>query len=65
MLGITSGTQSILSFNYGAKKLDRIRQGEKVILAMAVLFGAVMFLAVQLFPQPFARIFTNDPTRCV
>ena len=62
MLGITSGTQSILSFNYGAKKLDRIRQGEKVILAMAVLFGAVMFLAVQLFPQPFARIFTNDPT---
>ena len=27
--GITSGTQPILSFNYGAKNIDRIRQGRR------------------------------------
>ena len=36
--GITSGTQPILSFNYGAKNTDRIRKGEKEIAKMALLF---------------------------
>ncbi len=38
MGGITGGTQAILSYNYGAKKVDRIRQGEKYILAICVIF---------------------------
>ena len=60
MAGITGGTQPILSFNYGAKKIDRIRQGEKCILLMAVGFGVLMFTLSQLIPGQFARIFTQD-----
>ena len=61
MIGITGGTQPILSFNYGAKKIDRIRQGEKRILLMTVVFAACMFVLFQLFPGFFVRIFTSDP----
>ncbi|MGI6030817.1 MAG: MATE family efflux transporter [Eubacteriales bacterium] len=62
MIGITGGTQPILSFNYGAKQVDRIRQGEKYILLMAVTFGTLMFGVSQWIPEVFARIFTSDPT---
>ncbi len=61
MAGITGGTQPILSFNYGAKKIDRIRQGEKCVLLMAVGFAVVMFTLSQLVPGQFVRIFTQDP----
>ena len=61
MGGITGGTQAILSYNYGAKKVDRIRQGEKYILAICVIFCAVMFAISQIAPQYFAGIFTQDP----
>ncbi|MGI5894663.1 MAG: MATE family efflux transporter [Candidatus Merdivicinus sp.] len=60
MIGITGGTQPILSFNYGAKKIDRIRQGEKYILLMAVVFAAIMFTLSQLIPGQFVRIFTSE-----
>lgn len=60
MGGITGGTQPILSFNYGAKKIQRIRQGERYILLMCVIFTSIMFVFSQTIPQIFVRIFTQD-----
>lgn len=61
MIGITGGTQPILSFNYGAKKIGRIKQGVKGILLMTVLFGTFMFALTHLVPDVFVRIFSSDP----
>lgn len=60
MGGITGGTQAVLSYNYGAKKVDRIRQGEKCILAICVIFCTIMFVISQVVPQYFVGIFTQD-----
>ena len=43
MLGITSGTQPVLSFNYGARNLELVKRAELRIVAMCVAFTAVMF----------------------
>ncbi len=59
--GITGGTQPVLSFNYGAKKIDRIRSGFRSILALCAAFNGVMLLISQVIPQVFVRIFTQDP----
>ena len=59
--GITSGTQPILSFNYGAKNIDRIRQGEKEIVKMAFAFCLVMFIISQTVSGVFVRLFTQNP----
>ena len=59
--GITSGTQPILSFNYGAKNIDRIRQGEKEIVKMAFAFCLVMFIISQTVSGIFVRLFTQNP----
>ena len=59
--GITSGTQPVLSFNYGAKNIDRIRQGEKEIVKMAFAFCLVMFIISQTVSGVFVRLFTQNP----
>lgn len=60
MAGLTGGTQPVLSFNYGAKQVDRIRKGEKHVLLMAVLFAAIMLVLSQLIPGQFVKIFSSD-----
>ena len=62
MAGITGGTQPILSCNYGSKQVARIRQGERTILKMCVLFTGVMFVLSQTVARYFVYIFTQDPT---
>lgn len=57
--GITSGTQTILGYNYGAKRPDRILAAEKHIFLLGFTFTVVMFLLAQLVPQIFVSIFTR------
>lgn len=60
MLGISGGTQAILSFNYGAHRADRIRQAEKFILKLMCLFTSATFLLSWLVPGFFVGMFTSD-----
>lgn len=59
--GITGGTQSILGFNFGAGRPDRVKGAEKEILKTALIFCTVMFVIAQAAPTLFVRIFTTDP----
>ena len=59
--GITGGTQTILGYNYGARRPDKIRLAQKYIMILGFVFCAVMFAAAQLVPEIFIRIFTRDP----
>lgn len=60
--GITGGTQTVLGYNYGAGRSDRIRRAEKNIVALGLAFTAVMFVLAQAAPGYFVRIFTRDPS---
>ena len=59
--GLTMGTQTILGYNLGARRPDKILKAQRIIFLMAAAFCAVMFLAAQFIPQVFARIFTQNP----
>lgn len=58
--GITSGTQTIMGFNYGARRPDRIKKAEKHIFLLGFVFTGIMFLIAQTVPQFFVRIFTQN-----
>ena len=60
MGGITSGTGSILGYNFGAGKPERILEAQKYILALCLIFACTLFLVGQFFSAPFTRIFTPD-----
>lgn len=61
MLGITSGSQPLISFNYGAGKPDRIRKIIFCVLMLCLAFTTIMFLVSRILPQYFVRIFTDNP----
>ena len=58
--GITGGTQTVMGYNYGAGRPDRIRKAEKHILLLSVAFTTVMFIIAQAGPGYFVRIFTRE-----
>lgn len=60
MLGITGGSQPLISFNYGANKPDRIRKTVKWVLVLCITFTTVMFLVSRILPQYFVQIFTDN-----
>ncbi len=62
LLGLTGGTQAILSYNYGACAFDRIRETESWILFWAVAFTTCMTLVTPVIAPPFVAWFVTDPT---
>ncbi|MEG2274294.1 MAG: MATE family efflux transporter, partial [Clostridia bacterium] len=61
MGGITMGCQPILSFNYGANKVDRVKKAFWGMNIICICFTAVMFIFSMSIPHLFAAIFTSDP----
>ena len=59
--GLTGGTQTILGYNLGAGRPDKILKAQKIIFVTAVAFCTIMFLLSQTLPEAFAYIFTKDP----
>lgn len=60
LLGISGGTQAILSYNFGARQIQRVRKAEWHILKMGIIFTAAMFLLTQIAAPYFVMIFTRQ-----
>ena len=59
--GITGGTQTVMGYNYGAKRPDRIRKAFKHVLLLGLAFTSLMFFIAHAVPEIFVRIFTREP----
>ncbi len=59
--GLGQGAQPIISYNYGAKNVDRVRATYKMLLKVSLAYSCLLWLLVILFPQGFAAMFTTDP----
>src|SRR5699024_9501378 len=61
MLGITGGSQPLISFNYGANRPDRIRKTFFWVLMLCFCLTAVMVRLSRIMPQSVVRIVTANP----
>lgn len=59
--GLAQGAQPIVGFNYGAGKLDRVKETFKLLCAWSTAFALVMWGLIELFPGVFVAIFNNKP----
>ena len=59
--GISGGTQSILSYNYGACQSDRVILAEKYIMGLCALYTGLLFVLARVAGPLFASLFTADP----
>lgn len=60
LLGISGGTQAILSYNFGARQIQRVKKAEWHILKMGIIFTVAMFLLTQIAAPYFVMIFTRQ-----
>ena len=59
--GIISGAQPVISYNYGAKAHDRVRAGINFNTALGVIYTALAWIIVLIFPGFFINLFSDDP----
>ena len=59
--GIGQGAQPIISYNYGAKNADRVKQAFKAFLIICFAYIFVFGMAIEIFPQFFISIFNDNP----
>ena len=58
--GICQGGQPLISYNYGAKKLDRVKEAFFCQFGVCVAYTTCFWLLLMIVPNFFAGIFTND-----
>jgi len=58
--GVCQGGQPLISYNYGAKKYDRVKEAFFCQFGVCVAYTTVFWLLLMLFPNVFAGIFTSD-----
>lgn len=58
--GICQGGQPLISFNYGAGKMDRVKKAFRYVFTLCVGYTIIFWLALMLLPKVFAGIFTSD-----
>ena len=56
-IGIAQGMQPIVSFNYGAKKYDRVKQAVRLSFVSGSVICIVAFIMFQLFPRQIIGLF--------
>lgn len=60
VLGMTMGMQPIVGYNYGAQKMDRVKQTLRLGVIVGVLITSSGFIICQLFPNVVSSIFTDN-----
>ena len=60
MHGYTSGVQPLMSFNYGAGNLSRVKKMFRLLLLSTVTITMSYCTLIELFPRTFIRLFAHD-----
>ncbi len=58
--GLAQGAQPIMSFNYGAGNMDRVKKTYRILIGISLAYTGIFWAAVQLFPETFVRLFNNS-----
>ena len=60
VMGISSGSQPVLGFNYGAGRNDRVKEGIRFMTLIGSIYTIFAWLLVILLPKQLIMIFSED-----
>lgn len=58
--GFSNGVQPIISYNYGAKKTERVREVIRKMLIVSAVMTISLVLCATIFPESFSKLFTTN-----
>ncbi|WP_298424174.1 MATE family efflux transporter [uncultured Kordia sp.] len=60
VMGISQGFLPIAGFNYGAKKLERVRESINISIKYGTGLALAIFAIIMFFPEQITAVFTKD-----
>lgn len=60
LLGIATGTQPIIGYNYGAKNFKRVKRALEISLVASEVISILAFLLFQFFPMTVVSLFGSE-----
>lgn len=60
VMGLGSGAQPVMGFNYGAREYNRVKTCIKFVTIASVAYNSLVWLLIESFPGIFIRIFNDD-----
>lgn len=57
MFGVADGISTLVSYNYGARNLERVRKILQIALILNFISGTIIFLVLNVFSEPLIGIF--------
>lgn len=61
LMGLSQGAQPIISYNFGARKPQRVREAFRCLLFSCAAFSMTLWALAMLFPRVFIMLFNTDP----
>ncbi len=61
IIGLTQGVSPIISYNFGANKLLRVKDTFKYLIGVAMLYTCIFWVVIRINPEMFVMIFNQDP----
>lgn len=61
VIGTANGAQPVISFNYGAGKRDRVKQGIRFMTIVCTAYTCIAWAVTLAFPEYFIRMFNSEP----
>lgn len=61
LVGLTQGAQPIISYNFGAKQIGRMRKAIRLLVISAVTYAMFCWTLTRFTPNLLVGMFTNDP----
>lgn len=60
IIGLNQGVQPIISFNFGARKLERVKNAVLLAIKVATSIVVAGYLMIRIMPSQLIRMFSND-----
>ncbi len=60
VMGISSGSQPVLGFSYGAEKYGRVKEGIRFMTIIGSVYTVIAWILILFLPQQIFKIFAED-----
>lgn len=61
LTGLTQGAQPIISYNFGAREITRVKKTFKLLFSICISYSTLIVGLIMIFPEVFVSIFNNKP----
>ncbi|AGB41631.1 putative efflux protein, MATE family [Halobacteroides halobius DSM 5150] len=62
IIGVVQGMQPIVGYNYGAKKIARVKTGVKLSIIVSTILATLGWIVGEAFPVTIIKVFTQNQT---